>query len=218
MLRVLLDRVLRFLFPDRCVACGRSGDLLCPPCRGRLRPYPGQPRHMPETLTSVQVGYIFDGALRRAIHQLKYRGVRRMARPLAESLASQLGDNLPEAQGVVAVPLHPSRLRQRGYNQAEELARELALLWGLPLLAGLERVRATGQQAHLKSQERATNVRDAFAWLADPPPRSVILVDDVLTTGATMGACAETLILAGVDLVYGVALARSRPDLDQRSP
>jgi ComF family protein len=215
MVRTLLDQLLAFIFPDRCAGCGRAGDLLCPACRGRLRPYPGPARRMPETLEAVHVGYVFDGALRRAVHMLKYRGARRIARPLGRALAGQLAGCAAGAEGVMAVPLHPHRLAQRGYNQAEELARELAQRWGLPLCPGLVRVRATGQQAHLNSPDRAINVRGAFAWgLATPPPTSVILVDDVLTTGATMGACAEALILAGANHVYGVALARSRPDLD----
>lgn len=171
---------------------------------------------MPETLAAVRVGFVFDGVLRVAVHHLKYRNQRRMARPLARILAPQLRQALPEADAVIAVPLHPRRLAQRGYNQAEELARELAGLWGLPLVHGLVRSRTTERQALLTTDARAANVLGAFQWESQtPPPRRLILVDDVLTTGATMGACAEALLLAGTDLVYGIALARSRPDLDR---
>jgi ComF family protein len=212
----LLERILGFLFPDRCLGCRATGDLLCSACIATLRPYPQIVRRMPETLAQVRVGFVFDGPLRIAVHHLKYRKLRRVARPLAAMLAPHLREQLPEADAIMAVPLHPRRLAQRGYNQAEELARELAQIWGVPLVHGLSRVRTTERQALLNTQARSTNVLGAFEWVsATRPPRRVILIDDVLTTGATMGACAESLLLAGSDQVYAVALARSRPDLDR---
>ena len=211
-----LETILNILFPDRCVGCAALGSLICTRCATSLRPYPTIMRRMPETLADVRVGFVFDGTLRAAVHQLKYRKQRRMARPLAAILAPLLGPALPAADGIIAVPLHPRRLAQRGYNQAEELARELAALWGVPLVQGLARTRTTERQALLGTQERSANVLGAFQWESKTlPPRRLILLDDVLTTGATMGACAEALLLAGTDLVYGVALARSRPELDR---
>jgi ComF family protein len=216
-LHTLLEGLLEWFFPDRCAACGGTGGLLCAGCRARLRPYPGAVARIPETLCQVQVGFVFEGPLRQAVHHLKYRRARRMARPLGELLAARLAGSCPPADGIVAVPLHPRRLAERGYNQAEELASALAPRWGVPLRrSGLARERATAQQAGLAAaHERAANMRGAFRW-AGPgaPPRRALLVDDVFTTGATMAACAETLILAGSDEVYGIALARSRPDLD----
>ena len=115
---------------------------------------------------------------------------------------------------VLAIPLHSKRLAERGFNQAEALAREIATLLDLPLIdTGLARVRATEQQAHLDARARAENMRDAFAWRGTAPPRRLLLVDDVLTTGATMGACAIVLRDAGAEAVHGLALARSRPDM-----
>ncbi len=211
-----LDSILNFLFPDHCVGCKVAGNMLCAGCRGSLRPYPLILRRMPETLAEVRVGFVFEGVLRVAVHHLKYRKLRRMAGPLAELLGPQLVASLPEADAIIAVPLHPRRLAQRGYNQAEELARELSRVWGVPLVQGLIRTRTTERQALLETKARSANVLGAFEWESGtPPPRRLILVDDVLTTGATMGACAEALLLAGSDLVYGVALARSRPELDQ---
>jgi ComF family protein len=215
-MRHIVDQLLRFFFPDRCVGCKALGDLVCSHCIAGLRPYPEIVRRMPETLAQVRVGFVFDGVLRQAVHQLKYRKMRRIAQPLAAILAAELQARLPEADAVLAVPLHPKRLAQRGYNQAEEIARALARHWNLPHIIGIARVRTTEKQALLDTHARAANVRGAFQWVhPEPPPRRVLLVDDVLTTGATMAACAEALLLAGSDLVYGIALARSRPDLDR---
>jgi ComF family protein len=114
---------------------------------------------------------------------------------------------------VLPVPLHCDRLAERGFNQAEALAREVANTLRLPLIAdGLARVRMTEQQARLDARARAENMRGAFRWQGAAPPRRILLVDDVLTTGATMGACAEALRAAGAEMVYGLALARSRND------
>jgi ComF family protein len=112
----------------------------------------------------------------------------------------------------LAVPLHADRLAERGFNQAEALARAVARGLRLPLISGpLVRVRATEQQAtQADSRARAENMRGAFAWQGAPPPARLVLVDDVYTTGATMGACAEALRHAGAASVCGLALARSQ--------
>jgi ComF family protein len=173
-------------------------------------------RRIPATLNEVRVGFVFDGTLRGAVHRLKYDRSPRMAGPLGRLLAAQLVAPCPPVDALIPIPLHRDRMRERGYNQAEALARELAQAWHVPLIAdGLIRERMTAQQASLKASERAENMRGAFGWLpGQPAPMRVLLIDDVLTTGATMGACAEALRQAGSGWVGGVALARSRPDLD----
>jgi ComF family protein len=212
--RSLLDALLALLFPDRCAGCKRGGALLCAACRAALRPYPGGLRNQPASLAEVRIVYLFEGPLRAAVHQLKYRRVRRMARPLGELLAAEMIARPLPFEAVTAIPLHAARLAERGFNQAEAIAAEVARAAQRELIgAGLARTRATEQQAQLDARARAENVRGAFAWVgAAPPPRQVLLVDDVLTTGATMGACAEALRAAGAAEVYGLALARSRPD------
>jgi ComF family protein len=169
---------------------------------------------MPAGLADMRIAYIFQSPLREAVHQLKYRRVRRIAEPLGKLMAEHLIAHPVAIDAVVAIPLHGTRLAERGFNQAHVLASEVANLLDLPLIdVGLKRVRATEQQAHLDARARAENMRDAFAWEGAAPPRRLLLVDDVLTTGATMGACAIALRSAGAEAVHGMALARSRPDL-----
>jgi ComF family protein len=212
--RDLLDAFLALLFPDRCAGCARFGTLFCPGCRATLAPYPGTLRRMPAGLSNLRIAYIFQSPLREAVHQLKYRKRQRVAEPLGLLMAEHIVAQPVAADAVLAIPLHATRLAERGFNQAEALAREVARLLDLPLLAeGLVRVRATEQQARLDARGRAENMRDAFAWHGSPPPGHLLLVDDVLTTGATMAACAVALRDAGARDVYGLALARSRPDL-----
>ena len=158
----------------------------------------------------------YEGRLRDIIHALKYEHRRSIAKPLGTLMRECGIDLLREADAVVPIPLHPSRERSRGFNQADDLAREL----GLPLLGMLRRVVATQSQIELPASERMRNVKDAFAsssrrsfpWLPGAPPASlpavVVLVDDVTTTGATLTACARVLKSAGVREVRALTAAR----------
>lgn len=205
----LFEQLLQLLFPDCCAGCGRTGALWCERCRGSLQGYPAEPA--PAGLDGATVGWIYQGSLRHAVHRLKYGRERRVAQPLGELLASCLATQPQPADALLAVPLHAGRLAERGFNQSEELARWLGRRCGLPLLShGLERGRDTGHQAGLNRSERQSNIAGAFVWRATrPPPARVLLVDDVLTTGATLVACATALRAAGAHEVRAVALARS---------
>jgi ComF family protein len=212
-LALLLERFLRLLFPERCVGCGRSGELFCSSCRAVLRVYSGGLRNQPESLSQVAIIYLFEGPLRHAVHALKYRRIRRAAAPLGRLMAEGLPEALRSADLLVPVPLHADRMAERGFNQAAELAAEVARATGIALdTDALLRTRDTGHQANLDARSRRENVRDAFAWHGSSVPQHVILVDDVLTTGATIGACAAAIRAAGVARVDALALARSRPD------
>lgn len=154
---------------------------------------------------------MFEGHLRQAIHQLKYK--RDMA--LGEVLALPLGKILL-VEGwpidlVLPVPLSRRRFAARGYNQAALLARPLALRFSLPYKPGaLERVKETTTQIGLSALERQLNVAEAFvADLSIVADRVVLLVDDVITTGATMMACSQALNEAGVKKVYALSVARA---------
>jgi ComF family protein len=212
-IRSILDAFLALLFPDRCGGCARLGALLCQGCRASFQPYPHGSDRFPTSLSDVRIAFLFTGPLREVLHQFKYRSVRRLAQPLGILMAASLAQHPLVADAVLPVPLHPDRLAERGFNQSEELARVVAQALQLPLIANrLSRTRATEQQARLDARARVENMRGAFHWNGATPPHHILLVDDVLTTGATMGACAEALRTAGVDVVYGLALARTRPD------
>lgn len=206
-LNQIYQHLFALFFPDHCAVCRERGNLLCGNCRATLQAYPKMAA--PTDLVSIQVGWIYDEPARRAIHCLKYRGRRRMGGVLAEALATTLTP--PEADALIPVPLHPERLSERGFNQAEELANSLGLCWGIPVCSrGLERERDTGHQARLNREARQGNVAGAFFWHGPGrPPARIILIDDVVTTGATLSACAEALLAAGAEQVHAIALARS---------
>lgn len=153
----------------------------------------------------------YDAELRALIVLLKYGGVRTLARPLAGWLAQTLHQRpeLAEVDAVVPVPLFPRRRRRRGYNQAELLAADLAGGSVLPVQAGwLERIKDTPSQTGLTPLQREDNVRGAFACPHKLEGNSILLVDDVCTTGATLNACARTLKRAGAARVNAVTVAR----------
>jgi ComF family protein len=153
----------------------------------------------------------YDGALRSIVHALKYEGRRSLARPLGALMRRHGADVLDGAECAIPVPLHNSRRRERGFNQAADLARHL----GLAVVSGLRRVRATATQTGLPAAQRHRNVRDAFAATAalrtvrgTARGGIVVLVDDVCTTGATLEACARVLKREGVREVRALTAAR----------
>ncbi|NTW02040.1 MAG: ComF family protein [Oscillochloris sp.] len=208
LVRHLFERLLDLLFPDRCVSCGQLGTLICVRCRAGLRPYPAE--EPPTGLDGMAVGWLYEGTMRKAIHRMKYSRMRRVALPLGDLLAEHLQAEPQPADAIMAVPLHAGRLAERGFNQSEELAMRLAHRSGLPLVSGLQRCRDTGHQASLGRRARRGNVEGAFVWARlTPPPARVLIIDDVLTTGATLVACADALRAVGTHEVRAAALARS---------
>lgn len=149
----------------------------------------------------------YDGALRAIVHALKYERRRTLARPLGELMRMRGADLLDGVAFAVPVPLHASRRRQRGFNQAADLAGYL----GCPIVHGLERVRATPTQTSLPASQRHRNVRNAFSATRKANALRgavVLLVDDVSTTGATLEACARALKAADVREVRALTAAR----------
>jgi ComF family protein len=224
----MLDRLLGVLFPSRCLDCGRRGVELCDGCRPGLPwltsevcPICSTPsrlsricqpcRASPSILDGSRAACRFEGPVRRAIHDLKYRGVRTRAALLAELLAEAL-DRRPLAIDVlIPVPLAPRRQRERGFNQSELIAIGLGARLAVPAATtSLVRLRETPQQARLSAVERRENVDGAFGCPESDAVvgRRIGLVDDVMTTGATLASCAEPLKLAGAARVYGVVVAR----------
>jgi ComF family protein len=161
---------------------------------------------------ALRVSGYFDGPLRQAVHRLKFSGERYLAEPLGEILAATWNHGPLPADALVTVPLHPKHEAARGYNQSLLLARAAGARLGLPVIDdGLRRVRETPPQMGLPREERLANVRGAFAWQSDRPcPARLVLVDDVMTTGATLAACAAALRQAGASHINALVLARAK--------
>lgn len=151
-----------------------------------------------------------QGAVRELIHRFKYRNLRAAAPELALLLADYLETHPLPSQVMVPVPLHSRRIRNRGYNQAALLARELSELTGLPVDEGLlaRRQDALPQVQASGRQQRADNVRGSFECNADASGMEVLLIDDVSTTGSTLSECAAVLKEAGAVSVWGLTLAK----------
>jgi ComF family protein len=210
--------LLDLLLPPACAGCGRPGALLCGPCRSRLRsPSSGGDRFLApdpgvvvgEALLVGLAAFAYGGPMRRALAALKYGGVSRLAPILAELAQPHLAQLLAVTgpPTLVPVPVHPERLRERGYNQAALLARGLGARLGPPVVECLVRQRPTTKQHRLNRAARLRNLRHAFV-IAGRIPQTAILVDDIITTTATLEACASVLREAGCSAVYGFAIAR----------
>lgn len=222
----LPGRAADLFFPKSCICCGRGGEYLCQGCASAL------PRMLPPLcprcglpltvepcpackgrkldIDSISSPFRFEGHARRAVHLLKYRNMKALSPVLARLMATYFRLSPLPAEAIVPVPLHRSRLRQRGYNQAELLARGLGVELGLPVVTGwLERPQAGPPQARTAGrEERWHNTSGAFRATQEAVASSVILVDDVCTTGATLNACARALKTAGATRVWGLTLAR----------
>jgi ComF family protein len=236
-----LDPLLDLVFPAICPVCATRSDApghrpFCAPCWTALpigvgpgcpvcgEPFPGLGSGLPcEACRRAPPPYAFARAvapyqdgMRDAIHALKYGARSVVATPLARLLAEAGPGVLPAppgewADGLVPVPLHPARLAERGFNQAELLAAPCGVAWRRPVLGrALIRTRATRPQTDLDAAARRANVRDAFrvARPAEVEGRRLLLVDDVLTTGATARAAARALRAAGATAVGVLTLAR----------
>jgi ComF family protein len=218
---------LDLLFPPWCIGCGREGSYICDSCRQALPlitppicPRCGRPQshgtpcpgciEWQAVIDGIRSPFLFDGVIRKAIHELKYRNLRAVAPALAGFLHDFLLDNPVPGEVLVPVPIHRKRQRERGYNQSSLLARELGILSGLPMVEDcLVRQTYTPPQARTTSvAERRENVADAFACVDGRlRGKQVILIDDVSTSGATLNTCAGVLKSAGAATVWGLVIA-----------
>jgi len=230
-LREAADSALDLLFPPRCAGCDAPGQPFCDRCAQLVAPVPaeicavcGRPQTSAIALCSrcrrhrsplllARAAALHAYPLREAIPALKYENRPELAEPLARYLVAVFQappwDALPAPIDAVApVPLHVQRREERGYNQSELLAAGLCRATGLAMEpAWLERIQATRQQVGLSAAERRQNVAGAFAAHSAVAGRSLLLVDDVYTTGATLEACAEAASAAGARAVYALTLA-----------
>jgi len=202
--------------PPICRRCGlpfgsdpaaNPGTLVCDDCE-----------RAPLQLDGLLAYAYHSGPLREAIHQFKYEDLRSLAGPLGKLMGNGWAILAPpnlEIDTIVPVPLHPTRQRQRGYNQSVLLARELGVALARPVVEDvLMRTKATAPQVELNALERRANVQDAFQCASSAlSGKRVLLVDDVCTTGCTLEAACLALRASGANSVWAYALARARPGL-----
>ena len=232
MLAALFEPFLTLLYPPRCLVCrtlGTSG--LCAACAAQILPVAvpfcavcghtltdsrctNCAAQTPAFQCSRSLG-AYDGVLRHAVHQFKYRDRPQLALPLGRLLAEYARAHASELNALrfdalLPVPMHPVRQRVRGYNQSERLARVLGQELGLPLVTNvLVRARPTRPQVGLLGDARRTNLRGAFA-VKQPnlvSGQTLLLIDDVVTSGSSLHECASVLNAAGASAVYALTLA-----------
>jgi ComF family protein len=220
-------KLVDFFFPPHCVGCGREREFICVSCRQSLpnlvpplcstcsKPMDGEScsscRRWRLEINGIRSPYAFEGLMRQAIYRLKYGYWTALAEPLGGLLARYLQSSPVPMDAVVPVPLHPWRLRERGYNQSALLAREVGKLLSVPVVEGWL-VRQSNGRAQVKTAdaaERRRNVEGAFRCRDERlAGKHVVILDDVCTTGATLDSCAVALKKAGVASVWGLTLAR----------
>lgn len=212
-LRAWYALALDLIFPPRCAGCDRVDTVMCASCESEL--VQGELILLP-SMPPLQGGAAAGkhaGKLRRAIHALKYESDRRAAEKLAQPLGRRMADVLAllrwKIDIIVPVPLHTSRLRERGYNQSMLLGVHVAHQFDLPVVPdAVTRRRSTDSQVGRSSAERERALKDAFA--AQPhlvEEQSILLIDDVCTTGATLRECAQAALNAGARQVFCLTLA-----------
>lgn len=220
--------ILDFLFPKRCVGCGRVGSYFCESCRAKIRyvavnesicpmcerpaidgvTHPGcRTRYGLDGLTSF---FRYDGPVRKAVKVLKYRLVSDVSAEFVGLVPASSLNDVPKADCSIPIPLHPTRLRSRGFNQAEVLGKSVAARLNIPVRTDiLRRVKITTPQVSMKTRDaRLGNMKNVFRAVKTIQNGDIILFDDVFTTGATMRSAANTLKRKGAKRVWAVTMAR----------
>ncbi len=212
MIKEVGEFVTGLLFPKKCPLCEEavSVDGFCPECRKELVLLKDGGRVKREHFEEGRIVYEYGGVA-TALYEFKYGGCREYAKAFAAEMIRELGPRIREwqAEGILAVPLHPKRQKKRGYNQAALLGKELSKALKVPFYEGLvERVKNTLPLKELNAAERQNNLKKAFKMCRnDVKLKTVIIVDDIYTTGQTVEEIAKVLRAGGVEKIYVLALA-----------
>lgn len=222
--------ILDFLFPRRCLACGKLGKYFCDRCSGKIRtieereticpvcerPAIGGATH-PFCKTRFSIDgltsfFHYNGIIQKAIKAIKYRSVSDLSSEFVSLIPQSAFSLIPKPSVLIPIPLHPFRLRLRGFNQAEVLGKLIAPRLGIPMRTDLvKRMKYTMPQVEMKDRnKRLKNMEKVFSIhkLFIINHSSVLLFDDVFTTGATMRAAASVLKKGGAEFVWGITMAR----------
>lgn len=222
-----LKRIIQSVFfPERCSICGEIKPFLkayCPKCLIDTKAIPENAcrhcahekcicgKNVTAKLPHFSAVYYYQGQLKRSIHQFKFYGESSYACIFGKAMSDKIKADFPDIifDGICFVPMTRSAKRKRGYNQSELLAREVAKQLNLPLVPCLAKIKDTSNQKSLSSQQRHENIRNNFTLngKTDITGKTLILCDDIKTTGATLKECCDTLINAGAKDVYCLCLA-----------
>lgn len=229
-------KILDWFFPPRCAGCNAWGHRFCPDCYQKVNQISesiccrcgdklnydfktvcNRCNQFPPKISAIRSWAYYDGVLQKAIRNLKYKGDLGLGETLAGLLLEVINKQSWEIDLITCVPLDHNRHRERGYNQSAYLSRPLAHLTDLPYNGqAITRSKQTKSQVGLTVSERFMNVEGAF--LADKKivlGKSILIVDDVITTGATLNSCASAMFSAKASKVYGITLARAERLLEE---
>ena len=214
----LKERFLRLVYPEKCVFCGTilpdtAKVSLCGPCHACLPRYGRGFERMPRIpgIHGLFASFVYEDSMERAIHAMKFFGRPRIARTLAFLLWEELMRQplVPDFDLIVPVPMHRRKRMSRGYNQSERIGQALGEIMDIPVKNALAKTRHTKPQSLSSREERLINLENSIS-VPDPSAvsgRSILLVDDVVTTGATLGTCAQALRDAGASWVFAAVIA-----------
>jgi len=208
-LNKIKEGILDILLPKKCIGCKKEGQYICKNCEiflSEVEPYEA------ELTPGVVSVWEYEGIIEKAILKIKYNGCHDIINELVDKAFEKIELNLSADTYITYVPMYKKRERERGFNQAELTARKVGEKTERPVIKFLKKIKDNRTQVGLDPKERLENVKDAFQLSVKPSltetPSSVLLVDDVYTTGATMRECTRVLRKAGVKNVYGFTIAR----------
>jgi competence protein ComFC len=225
----LMSLILDLLFPKYCVGCKKIGSYLCPNCERKLElitvqncPVCGRKSLTGTTHKFCKNKYSLDGStsifnykfpIKEAIHQIKYRLCKDEIKTFVDLMINYLPKQFPKFEYIVPIPLHSKKLKERGFNQSEEIAKILSQNLSIPLAVNnLIRTKYTAPQFNLKSQERLNNIKNAFT-VKNPEKifhNKILLIDDVATTFSTLNEAASVLKKSGASFVWSLTLAHGK--------
>lgn len=206
------DVFFNLIFPEKCVICNKIGNILCEHCFSKIKYFPQQKINPPQNIDLMIVCGYYDGILKTLIRKFKFSKKQSLA-PYLVNFIKKCIDNksyFSSVDLITSVPLHKNRLKERGFNQSELIAKQLSNFLNIPYDGNiLERVKETSFMYNLSKSERKKNIKGAFSVNRNLNGLNILIVDDILTTGATFSEIASEIKQNGANSVYALAVAKS---------